>query len=900
MKRLLSVPLVLLLSTQISLCQSVNCPPNIDFESGTLDHWDCFTGHVDAVGGANVISLQPSSPTANRHEIMDSANNQLDPYGNFPTVCPYGGRYSVKLGNNDFGKEAEGISYTFQIPPLADTFSLTYYYAVVFEDPGHTAIEQPRFFVTAYDVLTGRVIDCASYNYISNGSIPGFKVSDNGSQVLYKEWSPSSIDFSGLAGRMVRLEFTTADCTIGGHFGYAYLDVGTGCGGVMAVGAYCIETNSVTLNAPYGFKDYTWYNATYDTIVASTRTVSLTPPPSISSVFHVDMVPYPGYGCRDTAHALLTVLPVPEPPVADSIIYYCQYDFPSEINATPISGNELIWYTSEFGGIPSNITPRPTTSTRGITDYWVTQKKFFGCESPRKKIRVKVSPTPSVSFTVNSLRQCQDVNRFVINNTTTNIEDSTIYDWDFGDGQKFTGRAPAPHVYANYGSFTISLSVNNSSCIKYYSQTITVVPKPVAAYNYPPVICEFQTPVQFTDISSVPGGISNINTWWWQINGNVSAAQNPASFTRVAGQLPVKLVVTSTEGCRSDTNSIVHIVHYSPLPAFSFGSLLCNNEVIRFKDLSKMPAGAGSDVVSKWEWWYDNVSSSTVQNPANLFAAGMHRIKMVAETNMGCKYRFADSGMLIYPKPNISLNITDSCVFRHIVYTAAQTTPVAVDKWYWDFGKGLTEGAPSFTKHYVNEGDNSFTLLAKTVHQCKDTIIRPFMIYRNRSKALRDTLVAKDEPLQLLTGADSNMDWYKWTPATGLSKTDIKNPVAIYDLDQWYELNTMTKQGCEGYSRVLVRRYKGPELWVANAFTPNNDGNNDVLHVLPVGIHSFSYFKIYNRRGQLMFETTNYYKGWDGSFNGARMDPANYVWVARAIDYKGNVMIRKGNVLLLR
>ena len=60
-----------------------------------------------------------------------------DKYGNFPVVCPFGGNYSVKLGNDLNDAEAEGISYTFTVPGNIDTFTFTYFYAVVFEDPGH-------------------------------------------------------------------------------------------------------------------------------------------------------------------------------------------------------------------------------------------------------------------------------------------------------------------------------------------------------------------------------------------------------------------------------------------------------------------------------------------------------------------------------------------------------------------------------------------------------------------------------------------------------------------------------------------------------------------------------------------------------------------------------------------
>lgn len=881
--------------------QNLNCPPNIDFELGNFSNWDCFTGNTSYSGTTNYITLVSSPPTASRHELMTNAAT-IDPYGGFPTVCPYGGTSSVKLGNQNSGNQAEGIAYTFQIPPSADTFSLTYYYAVVFEVPSHLPHQQPRFRVSAYDVLTGNVINCASYDYVSSGAIPGFLNSTLNSSVKYKAWTPASIDFSGLAGRQVRLEFKTADCTEGGHFGYAYLDVATGCGGVIAAGAYCVSTNSVTLNAPFGFQTYNWYDNTYSTLIGTTRTVTLSPPPPLNSLFHVDMIPYPGYGCRDTAHAVLTVLPVPDTPTAVTNIYYCQLDPPATISATAVLGNELLWYTSPTAGIPSTVAPTPNTNTTGIFNYYVTQKKLFGCESERKRITVTISPTPAVSFTVNNIRQCENGNSFLCTSTSTNLSAGVVYEWSFGDGT--TSNLPvATHIYSSSGTYNVTLKVSNSpSCFRLAPpKQVLVVPKPLADFTYPPIICENQTLIALQNSSSVPGGFSTISNSWWQIDGNIVTTTNPNTFLNNAGILPVKLVAYTVEGCRSDTLKRNLLIHYSPIPKFSIGPLLCNNEIINFGDQSVMPVDSSNDKIITWSWYYDNVLSSNIPSPSAMFTTGIHTVKLVVESDKGCNAKFADSTFTIYSKPNISLSISDSCALRNIVFTATNSaSSPAVNKWYWDFGTGLTERNAVQNKSFSQEGSNPITLIGETFNNCKDTLIHPYTIYRNRSKALRDTIVATDEIVQLNTADTLNMLSYKWSPNTGLNDISISNPLATYEKDIQYELNTLTIQGCDSYSKILVRRYDGPEIYVPNAFTPNKDGNNDLLRAFPAGIKSFEYFSIYNRNGQLVFLTKNHYAGWDGNFKGVKLDAGNYVWAARAIDYRGKVLFRKGNVLLLR
>src|SRR5450631_3328859 len=107
-----------------SSCISVvaqDCPPNIDFESGTFTGWTCYTGYVASVNDQNIITLGVSAPTPGRH-TMYSANpgNGNDSYGDFPVNCPNGSGHSIRLGNDLGGGEAEGISYQFTVPANRD------------------------------------------------------------------------------------------------------------------------------------------------------------------------------------------------------------------------------------------------------------------------------------------------------------------------------------------------------------------------------------------------------------------------------------------------------------------------------------------------------------------------------------------------------------------------------------------------------------------------------------------------------------------------------------------------------------------------------------------------------------------------------------------------------------
>lgn len=885
-----------------SVVFSQSCPPNLDFENGDFSNWECFTGYTKAVGGQNQMVLTLSGPVANRHQIISSSTSgsALDAYGLFPRLCPYGGNYSVQLGNNSSGGEAEGLSYTFQVPTSVDTFTFTYFYAVVFENPSHTLPEQPRFFVTAYDVATGNVINCASYDYVSTSSLPGFKKSTINSNVLYKEWTPTSLQFAGLSGRMVRLEFKTADCTLGGHFGYAYVDVASACSNILATAPYCVETNSLILNAPYGFQSYTWYNDNFTQVVGNQQSITLSPPPATSGVFHVDMVPYPGYGCRDTLQAMVKPLPVPDTPVAKSSYVYCQLSAASPLTATALPSHLLLWYTSATGGTGSTLAPTPPTNVSGEFAYYVSQKTLFGCESFRKKITVKIAATPLTSFKANSLRQCQNGNSFVFTSFAKNLS-NPVYYWDFGDGTKQSSPIDtvASHTYASAGSFTVRLKVvNDSTCASEIPLVVTVVPKPVASFSYPAVVCEAQTPLAFVNNSTVPNGVSAINGWWWNIGGVITNVQSPNSLAPLPGALLVQQVVVTTEGCRSDTNKVTVNIRYRPPASFTAGTLFCNNEVISFTDRSIMPAAAVGENIVKWYWRFDNTATNAPQNPSLNLSAGVHTVSLVTETIYGCKSKPYDTTFTVYPKPNVLLEKNDSCVNRAIVFSATDVLG-NVDKWYWDFGNRPTRSAAVVSKVFPKEGTYPCTLLTYTAQGCKDTIIRPFVIYDNKAFAGRDTVAAKGQPVQLNAAGGANVS-YTWSPARGLNNANVENPVAVLDDDQQYELFAVTDKGCDSRSRIFIKRYAGPTVYIPTAFTPNADGRNDALRVVPVGMKTFNYFAVFNRYGQLLYKSTDPNKGWDGRYNGVPQPTGTFVVLCEALDYRGRPVVQKELVTLIR
>lgn len=165
-----------------------------------------------------------------------------------------------------------------------------------------------------------------------------------------------------------------------------------------------------------------------------------------------------------------------------------------------------------------------------------------------------------------------------------------------------------------------------------------------------------------------------------------------------------------------------------------------------------------------------------------------------------------------------------------------------------------------------------------------------------------DTSIAVGEPLQLraIDINNSGFTQYNWFPSYGLNSINTVNPVAVLDRNIKYTVSATTPQGCEGTDDIIIKVFQAPEIFVPNAFTPNKDGKNDLLKAIPVGIKDFRFFRIYNRWGQELFETKDSGYGWDGSQNGAALGTGVYTWLAEGVDYKGNIIRRKGVVTIIK
>ena len=792
---------------------SQTCPNNIDFEKGTFEGWQCYTGTFAPTatsGGEPAITLTPTSDPVPYRHTMISLGDGFDPYGGFPVSSSNGSRHCIKLGNDGSGAEAEGISYEFIIPAGVNNYALTYDYAVVFEDPFHFASQQPRMEIEVTNVTDHQKIECSSFTYIPNGSsLPGFKLSNSqphGFPVWYKEWSSVSIKLDGMAGKRIRIFLKTADCAQRGHFGYAYIDFNSECSSISNVGiSFCPDDSVVNIIAPYGYQQYTWYNSTFSQILGTGQVLSLAPVPVGITNIAVIVKPYDGYGCLDTLYReLRDTLVVVSNAGRDTVS--CNGE-PVQIGVTPEIGVIYNW-----------------TPTVGLSDPHIANPL--------------ANPASATYYTLHTSSiggGCRDEDQVMVQ---TAVLDNSI---------QLIGKES---FCLNSGDYAL-LVVQPTDNIQWYKDNVPINGATMFQYNV-------------TETGTYHAVLSNL------------------------------------AGCRLLTNSKKITISSIPKPGFTVPvkeqCLLGNN--FTFTNTSTNLIGP-----MKYRWIFGDGSEASTKDVMHTYSkAGTYQVKLIVSSNTIC----TDSSITtihVYPNATPEFDAAKICVDLplQIINKTADTlnSPVI---YLWDLGNGqfsANRNPPPLT--YINPGIYEIKLSVSTV-QCpfpSMSASRYIVVDIPKAAISYPTQVAVENlPLELHGRQFGGP--VLWSPPVSLSSTSIADPVFRGITEQLYRIEIKTESGCLTVDTQLVKVIKQISIYVPNAFTPDGDGINDLLRPTIYGIKTLNYFRVFNRWGQLLFQTNVYNAGWDGNFKSVKQQSQIYVWILEAIGADGNKYVRKGSSLLLR
>ncbi|MGG9961641.1 PKD domain-containing protein [Ferruginibacter sp. SUN106] len=570
----------------------------------------------------------------------------------------------------------------------------------------------------------------------------------------------------------------------------------------------------------------------------------------------------------------------------------------SDASTTQFGTVQYYYWDMGNGQTSVGATAQPTYPTPGdkLIKHVVTSVE--GCESDTLFKTVHMYGEPLANFTFTD-SVCLGQPTLFFGNLTPAVGDTATLNWSWnynGNVQDLNVLNPA-HTFTVPGIQSVLLVARpayvfgSGACLGIATKAVFVVNKPTAYFKFN-TICQ-GTITTFTDSSYTSDG-TPVNQWWWGLgNSGTSILQNSSGIYPIPGNDTIKLVVHNSKGCASDTLKQPVVINNKPIANFGYSTPVCNGLPVSFSDSSKTTTGA----ISKWSWVYAGTEFSTQQNTTHIFTPGLQTVKLVATNSLGCVSDTAFKTFLVNPSPSVSINFKDACKNALVDFTAVDNS-ATVTQWKWVFGDGGTALTQNAQHAYSANGTYKVKLYATAANGCySDSLTKDIVIYSTNVFAGNDTIAAAGQPVQLnATGGLS----YSWTPATPLNNPNIANPVAILNATQTFTVRAFTPEGCESFDDVTVNIYKGPDIYLPTAFTPNGDGRNDLFRGIPVGIKQFNYLRVFNRWGQLIFATSDYNRGWDGSWQGQQQPAGVYVITANGIDFRGNEIDKRQTVMLIR
>jgi len=206
-------------------------------------------------------------------------------------------------------------------------------------------------------------------------------------------------------------------------------------------------------------------------------------------------------------------------------------------------------------------------------------------------------------------------------------------------------------------------------------------------------------------------------------------------------------------------------------------------------------------------------------------------------------------------------------------------------------------------KHISHSG--TYYIKTMEVNECFTSKAVPIEIRLTKSISGKryDTLNTQPNvPIRLT--ARSLGKQYSWFPGIGLDANFVKDPTFSYDREMEYTVTMQTEGNCLVVDTIHVTIQTHvplkSDIFVPKAWTPNTDGHNDKLFPLTVKIAEIRFFRIFNRWGQLMFETKEIGSGWDGVFKGQPQVIDAYTWTLEAVGMDGQYFRKAGNSVLIR
>lgn len=591
-------------------------------------------------------------------------------------------------------------------------------------------------------------------------------------------------------------------------------------------------------------------------------------------------------GCEDIFTFDLDVFD--SPTVDFTVAELCEGDLTAFTDATTIPAGTIIGWEWDFGegGTSPLEDPTHTYAAFGTYDVKLVATSDNGCkDSVTIPITINASPVADFSFTDDCFNEDA-----VFTNLSTSPDGAALTDfaWDFGDGATDVAESPT-HTYAGPGTYDVTLDVvSPDGCTNTITYTVTRFDIPNANFSADN-IC-LGDDALFSDLSTIlaPEVIGTLD--WDFGDGGTGTGGAPTHIYGSSGLFDVTLTATSVNGCVGNITLPIE-VYPNPEANFSATDECVNGGPTVFTDLSTISGGT----IDSWSWDFGDGSGGAVEDPIKKYTApGIYDAELTVISEFGCQ-DVITIPVTVHEKPdaNFTSDVTAICSPDCIEFESLSSSPTSgISGWYWQFESGdiAFEENPRicFNAVYADQLYD-VELIVTNDFGCKDTLfVDDYVSVTATPVASFDCdpyEVDIFDPTIDFINTSENGYTYIWNFGDNSALSNNVDPTHTYPEtpgDYRVILEAQSQNGlCSSFASKIVRVQDVIIYYIPNSFTPDGDDFNETFApVFRSGYDPYDFhFVIYNRWGEIVFETYDASKGWDGTYGDLGLvESGVYVW----------------------
>jgi gliding motility-associated-like protein len=397
--------------------------------------------------------------------------------------------------------------------------------------------------------------------------------------------------------------------------------------------------------------------------------------------------------------------------------------------------------------------------------------------------------------------------------------------------------------------------------------------------------------------------------WDFGDGSPIDTAFNPGAHTYTTpGVYVVKLYVANVTACNAthDTAYLTIVVDSSYIKSdFTYATVdTCTSNKVSFTNTSKYSGKPGAQNWTKFIWNFGDGTSYIGANPPihNYGAQGTYTVTLIMIDTASCNKMDSVKKTITLNASFVKagFNADSTCLGSGLLFSNLSVNGQA---YSWNFGDGGTSIAHSPVYTYTQPGVYNVVLIVTNPTSCNKTDTARGIV---KIKPLPDANFSFDPVFPVanmpikFTNKSKNAVSYYWGFGDGTGSSEV-NPEHLYKKTGTYTvcLAAKNEDGCVDTICKKVDAEIHPAIDVPTGFSPNGDGVNDVLYVRGAAVETVM-FKVFNRWGEMVFETKDMKIGWDGTYKGKLQEMEAYAWILDATFIDGSIAHKTGNVTLLR